>query len=668
METEGDPPVYGEALPYEFDNFFDFETNPTNNFNSTVVREKVVNVQDDDFIDDFESNPTNIINPTEEREIVVNVEADDLMVDEDNIIGEYHVDMTEFNYGEDFDSADEYDDSFEGIRKRKYRELKEQEKAKGVSKTNFYVGEIFASAYEVKEYVKLHAIENRRNLVFTKNDLTRVTVGCEGLIVKVLTGEVIGGRSSQVLDKTKKKRTCKETRCVKTLDEEHMCLGTREIHHCTYNFLSTKLVDQLPSNPKMPTKALRYQLESSLGLEVPTTKAYKALKKALETMRGSYKSQYADIRSYGLELIRCNPGTTVKILTEPCDPDETTRVFKRIYICLGPLKQGFNAMGRDLLGMDGAHMKPPATGHILTAVGLEPNNSIYPVAYAIVEQENYNSWSWFLECLGDDLGLTRQSNFTFISDRQNGLLQAVARMYPCAEHRFCLRHLHENMKTKGFRGAAYKQLLWKCANATTVPYFEKAMLELKGFNVAAHTYLGKIPPSCWAKSHFSGRAKSDVLLNNMCEVLNQWLLDARDKLIITALEYVREYLMKRIVTGINKVAKCNGPLTPSATKLFESIKKDAHLCRVLWSGSNLYQVNGLHGEQCVVDIGERRCACRKWEITGIPCKHVVACFWNMATNSQDVGPLERWFDPIYYLDTWNRAYGFTINPLNDRSL
>ncbi|XP_071686988.1 uncharacterized protein [Rutidosis leptorrhynchoides] len=325
-------------------------------------------------------------------------------------------------------------------------------------------------------------------------------------------------------------------------------------------------------------------------------------------------------------------------------------------------------MGRDLLGMDGAHMKPPATGHILTAVGLDSNNSIYPVAYAIVEQENYNSWSWFLECLGDDLGLTRQSNFTFISDRQKGLLQAVARMYPCAEHRFCLRHIHENMKTKGFRGAAYKQLLWKCASATTVPYFEKAMLELKGFNVAAHTYLGKIPPSCWAKSHFSGRAKSDVLLNNMCEVLNRWLLDARDKPIITALEYVREYLMKRIVTGINKVAKCNGPLTPSATKLFESIKKDAHLCRVLWSGSNLYQVNGLHGEQCVVDIGERRCACRKWEITGIPCKHAVACFWNMATNSQDVGPLERWFDPIYYLDTWNRAYCFTINPLNDRSL
>ena len=45
----------------------------------------------------------------------------------------------------------------------------------------------------------------------------------------------------------------------------------------------------------------------------------------------------------------------------------------------------------------------------------------------------------------------------------------------------------------------------------------------------------------------SRRAHSDVLLNNMCEVLNRQLLDARDKPIITCLEYIREYLMKNIV-------------------------------------------------------------------------------------------------------------------------
>ncbi|GKA05153.1 mutator type transposase [Tanacetum coccineum] len=59
---------------------------------------------------------------------------------------------------------------------------------------------------------------------------------------------------------------------------------------------------------------------------------------------------------------------------------------------------------------------------ILTAVGVDPNNGTYPLAYAVVEAETKDSWNWFLDCLGDDLELTRNSNFTFISDRQQASL------------------------------------------------------------------------------------------------------------------------------------------------------------------------------------------------------------------------------------------------------
>ncbi|GKF29927.1 hypothetical protein Tco_0096269, partial [Tanacetum coccineum] len=42
------------------------------------------------------------------------------------------------------------------------------------------------------------------------------------------------------------------------------------------------------------------------------------------------------------------------------------------------------------------------------------------------------------------------------------------------------------------------------------------MLELKTMNPKAHEWLNKIPAKHWARSHFSGRAKSDLLLNNIC--------------------------------------------------------------------------------------------------------------------------------------------------------
>ena len=57
---------------------------------------------------------------------------------------------------------------------------------------------------------------------------------------------------------------------------------------------------------------------------------------------------------------------------------------------------------------------------------------------------------------------------------------------------------------QSWNGEAYKELLWKAATATTVPYFQIAMEELKAFSKPCYDWLVKIPPQHWARSHFSG--------------------------------------------------------------------------------------------------------------------------------------------------------------------
>ncbi|GJV33022.1 putative ribonuclease H-like domain-containing protein [Tanacetum coccineum] len=200
------------------------------------------------------------------------------------------------------------------------------------------------------------------------------------------------------------------------------------------------------------------------------------------------------------------------------------RVDHRIYVCLGAFKLGFRACRRDLLGLDGAFMKGPFLGQVLAAVGIDSNNRIYPLAHALVEAESKSSWCWFLQYLGDDIDLHLNSNFTFISDTQK-----------------C--------------GQAYKDLLWRDASATSVKEFEKCMLELKTMNPKVHEWLNKIPPEHWARSYFSGRAKFDLLLNNICEVFNGKIVGGRDKPLITLLESIREYCMKRIVGQPRKKRK-----------------------------------------------------------------------------------------------------------------
>ncbi|GKC80735.1 chloroplast stem-loop binding protein of 41 kDa b, chloroplastic, partial [Tanacetum coccineum] len=180
-------------------------------------------------------------------------------------------------------------------------------------------------------------------------------------------------------------------------------------------------------------------------------------------------------------------------------------------------------------------------------------------------------------CLGDDIVLHPNSNFTFIIDRQKCIIPAIKTVFPNAKHRYCLRHIHENMK-QGWCGQAYKDLLWRAASAISFKEFEKCMLELKIMNP---------------------------------KVFNGKIVSGRDKLVIILLEYIKEYCMKRIVNVLSVIEKYTGPLTPTTTRIMESIKKEAHLMKVQWNRANKYQVSSSLGDQCVVDVVTMTCSCRK---------------------------------------------------------
>nr|KAJ0224071.1 hypothetical protein LSAT_V11C200087730 [Lactuca sativa] len=345
----------------------------------------------------------------------------------------------------------------------------------------------------------------------------------------------------------------------------------------------------------------------------------------------------------------------------------STRKFRRIYVCLGPLKKGFKAGLREFLGLDGAFMKGPFPGQILSAVGVDSNNGTYPLAYAVVESENTSSWKWFLQCLAEDLELYSNSNFTFISDRQKGLLPAIEQLFPNAEHRFCIRHIYQNMRIR-FKTTEYKEYFWRCATATTIPEFEAVMVELRNYDIEAYQWLLKIPPHHWARSHFSGRAISDMLLNNLCEVFNSKLVKGRDKPIISCLEFIREYLMKRVCNVMKVLNKCQGPLTPTGTRILESNTTLASKYHARWNGGQKYQVKVPWNDQHVVDMEKRECSCRKWELTGIPCKHAVASLNEMADNNEKVGELYTYVHKVYWLDTWKEMYSFKVEPIKGRAM
>ncbi|KAL0336336.1 UNVERIFIED_CONTAM: hypothetical protein Sradi_4845500 [Sesamum radiatum] len=89
-------------------------------------------------------------------------------------------------------------------------------------------------------------------------------------------------------------------------------------------------------------------------------------------------------RLHAIKIRRTNPGTTVVVGTE--DNMRETR-FSRFYVCFGALKRGFKAGCRPIVGIDGCHLKEPHGGILLTAIGVDPNNNLFPIAYAVVDKE-----------------------------------------------------------------------------------------------------------------------------------------------------------------------------------------------------------------------------------------------------------------------------------------
>jgi hypothetical protein len=59
----------------------------------------------------------------------------------------------------------------------------------------------------------------------------------------------------------------------------------------------------------------------------------------------------------------------------------------------------------------------------------------------------------------------------------------------------------------------------------------------------------------------------------------------------------------------------------------------------------------------VVDLCRRRCGCRKWEITRIPCPHAVAAIL------YDYGDPKDYVDECFIIEVYKKAYALVIYPM-----
>ncbi|WVZ07735.1 hypothetical protein V8G54_021081 [Vigna mungo] len=506
------------------------------------------------------------------------------------------------------------------------------------------LGTYFPDKIDFTDAVRTYGIHNGRKLKIFKNDKRRICVKCCGSQGKCPWYAYCAYRSTQ------------STWQLRKIIDRHTCTREFNIGLVTSKWLSGKLEKSMKVNPEINLKNLHSKFCQKWNIGVSRSTTTKAKAMATANIEGCFKQQYQRLYDYAHEILRSNPGSTVQVKVDRVGDDV---IFNRIYVCLKACQDSFVSC-RPIIHLDGCFLKGKYGGELLTAVARDANDQMCPLAYAVVEVENKDTWTWFLELLIDDVGGgAYSSRCTFVSDQQKGLKLALQQLLPGVDQRFCVRHIYANFRKK-YPGINLRQLLWKAATATNPQAWESIMRQMKDVNEEAFKHLFTIPP----RSRFSARPACDTIVNNICEGFNSVILEAREKPIITMLEDIRSYLMKRWASNREKITKFDGPICPKIKKRLQKELEKTQYWIPNWSGLQVFEIRHASnlGEKVVVDVQKRECSCRKWTVSGIPCCHALTAMRFLNITPEDYLPI--WFRTSTYEET----YIPIIFPLNGPEL
>jgi hypothetical protein len=243
-----------------------------------------------------------------------------------------------------------------------------------------------------------------------------------------------------------------------------------------------------------------------------------------------------------------------------------------------------------------------------------------------------------------------------MSDRQKGLLKAVSTVFPNSPQRYCLRHIYANFQTAGFRGEDLKKCMDNAAYSYTKDGFDEAMEEMQKQSEEAWKWLSKIPVEAWARFAMDTNCQTDLVVNNLSEVFNKYILDVRNKPIVTMLVGIYDKCMVRWDGKRDGAESARWEITPHYAELLELMKKYSRNCIPKRADKGLWQVkSGKVTHE--VNISCRTCSCRKWQLTGLPCNHAVSAIYKAAMCPED------FVSPFFTKEMYLKSYKPVFNPM-----
>uniref|UniRef100_K3YL30 SWIM-type domain-containing protein n=1 Tax=Setaria italica TaxID=4555 RepID=K3YL30_SETIT len=392
---------------------------------------------------------------------------------------------------------------------------------------------------------------------------------------------------------------------------------------------------------------------------------------------GDWESGYEQLPVLFNAIKAVNPGMHYEYILKPNAWKDGRQIFGRAFWCFPQSVEVFRHCC-PVFSIDGTFLISKYRGTLLIAISCDANNMLVPLAFALVERENNDSWGWFLRLVRIHVvGPSREVGV--ISDRHQGILHAVQEQiegYAPLHHRWCTRHLAENLLRKDGVKDNF-DLFQVAARQLEDYYFQRKLEQVRtATNAEGRQWLAGLMRDLdkWTRSHDAGGWRYEFQCSNMAESFNKLLLGIRGM----PVNAIVEFTFYRLVAWFNERHAKTEALQIAGERLAEKPKRhliianeraSTHEVQCFDLGSGTYQVERRGGTTSDGEIRESRihvvvlrdfkCTCGRPRQYHFVCSHLVAAARHRDFDIESMIPHE------FSVDTLVRTWSLRFVPFWD---
>nr|ABA98396.2 hypothetical protein LOC_Os12g27390 [Oryza sativa Japonica Group] len=454
---------------------------------------------------------------------------------------------------------------------------------------------------------------------------------------------------------------------------EHQChlQGVEKYHrNITSAFVASEMYSSVVGNSGFEPRAIIRHIEDKFKYTITYGKAWRAKQKVLEMRYRTVESSYDNLQRLLANIAQRNSNTYYDVHTFPSTVDPNKSVLQRAFFSLGACMKAF-VHYRPVLCIDGIFLTAKYRGQILTAIGVDGNNQVLPMAFAFVESENTESWYWFLDRVRRKV-MCMRPNVCLIHDRHAGMLRSIDYLqngweekgipakWPDVWSRWCMRHMGANFY-KQFKNKhlmdLFKRLcaqnqekkfneLWNKLDELTSKQTDEQSRRPQAEGDEPPVPLGALhddPPTMRRRSGSSIRKfshwienepkeKWSLLFDTDAEVYNWVMRGVRELPLVGIVEFILHGTQAYFRDRYKKIGPSmvdNKIIFGSVvTKYMEDKIAKAQRHRVVPQGTKVHRrgIMRKHAvQECVLKAdGGCSCTCMKPKLRHLPCSYVLA--------------------------------------------